>query len=52
MDNSKKVWALGGELVSTPAHAKRILINAIKTGKEHLIPQARSVYHQLRRSAA
>ncbi len=41
-------FALGGELVSTPAHARRILVDAIRTGKEWLIPQAESVLRQLR----
>ena len=45
---NKLTFALGGELVSTSAHAKRILIDAIKTGKEWLVPQAAAVLRQLR----
>lgn len=43
-------FALAGELVSTAAHARSILIDAIKNGKEWLIPQAESVLKQLRQA--
>ena len=44
----KLTFALAGELVSDAAHARRILIDAIKNRKEWLIPQAESVLLQLR----
>lgn len=44
-------FALAGELVSTPSHAKRILQEAIKAGRAWQIPQAESVLRQLRAAA-
>ncbi len=46
-----KTFALAGELVSDPAHAKRILVNAIHKDKTWLVPQAQSVLRQLRAQA-
>lgn len=45
-------FALAGQLVSTSAQAKRILVDAIKTDKAWLVPQAESVLRQLRAVAA
>ena len=47
----KMTFALAGELVSTQAHAKRILSDAKKNYKDYLIPQAQSVLRQLRAQA-
>lgn len=47
----KMTFALAGELVSDAAHAKRILVDAIRNGKEWLAPQAESVLRQLRAQA-
>ena len=48
---SKLIFALAGEVVSSSAHAKRILVDAIRLEKDWLIPQAESVFKQLRDSA-
>lgn len=40
-------FALAGELVSTPTHARRILSAAKQQYKDWLIPQAESVLRQL-----
>ena len=48
---SKMTFALAGELVSTQAHAKRILADAKALHKGWLIPQAQSVLRQLRAQA-
>lgn len=45
-------FALAGEIVSTSTHARRILVDAIKTGKQYLELQAESVLTQLRRHEA
>lgn len=47
-----KVFALGGQIVSTTAQARAILIDAIKGRKAWLIPQAESVLRQLRAQVA
>lgn len=47
----KLKFALGGEMVSDAAHAKRILVDAIHNDKEWLVPQAESVLRQLRANA-
>lgn len=47
----KLTFALGGEMVSDAAHAKRILVDAIHKDKEWLVPQAESVLRQLRANA-
>jgi hypothetical protein len=44
----KLVFALGGEIVKTPAEAKRVLVRAISKNQDWLIPQAESVLSQLR----
>jgi len=46
-------FALAGELVSDAAHAKRILVDAIHKDKDKdwLVPQAESVFRQLRAQA-
>jgi hypothetical protein len=41
-------FALAGEIVTTTAQARRILVDAIKANKEWLVPQAESVLRQLR----
>lgn len=45
-------FALAGKLVSKPAEARRIWADAIATGKDWLVPQARNVYILLKRAAA
>jgi hypothetical protein len=45
---TKKTFALAGELVSSATQAKRILVEAIHKDKHWLIPQAESVIRQLR----
>lgn len=47
----KIAFALAGELVSDAVHAKRILVDAIHKDKEWLVPQAESVFRQLRVNA-
>ena len=49
--NQKITFALAGELVDTPAQAKRILVDAVHHDKHWLIPQAESVLKQLRNAA-
>lgn len=41
-------FTLAGELVSEPADARRILVDAIKHDRAWQIPQAESVLRQLR----
>lgn len=54
MANKKSgpAFALGGEIVKTPQHARRILQDAIVSKKEWLIPQARNVAILLSRARA
>ena len=44
----KLIYALAGELVTSAAHAKRILVNAIHRDKLWIVPQAESVMNLLR----
>jgi hypothetical protein len=44
----KKVFALGGQIVSEPWQAERILRLAREMGRQWLIPQAESVLRQLK----
>lgn len=46
--NTPRVYALGGEIVSTSAQARRILIQAIRDDREYLAAQAESVMRLLR----
>lgn len=41
-------FALGGEIVKTPAHALRILTRATMQKQHWLIPQARNVWLKLK----
>lgn len=43
-------FALGGEIVKTPAHALRILTRATMQKQHWLIPQARNVHALLKRA--
>lgn len=43
-------FALAGELVNTAPQARRILIDAIRTDKQWLVPQAESVLRKIRAS--
>jgi hypothetical protein len=51
MNSKPLTFALAGELVSDPAHARRILIEAIHKDRTWLIPQAESVLRHLRAKA-
>lgn len=44
-------FALAGEIVRTPQHARRILVQAVARRQEWLIPQARNVAALLSRAA-
>lgn len=43
-------FALAGQIVRTPQHATRVLIEAQRDGREWLVPQARNVAAKLRRA--
>lgn len=45
-------WALGGEVVTTIAEAKRVHRRAIRLGQRWLIPQCRSVIAKMRAELA
>lgn len=45
-------WALGGEIVSTIAEAKRVAARAIRLDQQWLIPQCRSVIAKMRAELA
>jgi hypothetical protein len=50
MKATKKVrFALAGQIVSKSSAARRILVEAVVSNKEWLIPQAQSVSIQLKR---
>lgn len=50
MNTKPLTFALAGQLVSTVAHANRILVDAVKNRKHWLVPQAESVMRQIRAS--
>ena len=50
MNTKPLTFALAGKLVSSPAQARAIWSDAIRTGKAWLIPQARNVYILLKRA--
>ncbi|HDR9852736.1 hypothetical protein KTE65_15450 [Burkholderia multivorans] len=45
-------WALGGEVVTTIADAKRVMRRAIREDRQYLIPQCRSVIAKMRAELA
>lgn len=47
-----QAYALAGEIVRDSKHAKRILIDAIRTGRDWIEPQARNGMIKLRRAEA
>mgnify|MGYP000196212497 CR=1 FL=1 len=45
-------FALAGKMVSKPAQARAIYLDAVRSRKDWLVPQARNVYILLKRAQA